>query len=249
MRILILGGTTEASALVERLAGKPHFNVVLSLAGRTAEPKRADVKTRIGGFGGEAGLRQWLLDNRTDAVIDATHPFAARISLNASEACKQASVPLLGLRRPAWHRQPGDLWTEVATMTEAVDALGVEACKAFLTVGRLELAAFSRAPQHHYLVRTIDPIGDALATPHITALRARGPFTESGERALMIEHGIQLLVTKNSGGSATYAKIAAARGLKIPVILVRQPGKPDVTTARNADEAMDWLVALHARTP
>ncbi|WP_207919284.1 precorrin-6A/cobalt-precorrin-6A reductase, partial [Methylobacterium segetis] len=146
MRILILGGTGEASALVRGLAGSGHA-VTLSLAGRTAAPKPEAVPTRIGGFGGPEGLARYLTENGVDRLVDATHPFAARISRNAAEAAAMAGVPLLAIRRPPWERQAADAWREVGSVPEAVAALGEAPLRAFLTVGRQELAAFAAAPQ------------------------------------------------------------------------------------------------------
>ncbi|MBM6592902.1 cobalt-precorrin-6A reductase [Microvirga pudoricolor] len=248
MRILILGGTTEGLALAEALAQMRQDAVMLSLAGRTAAPRRAEARTRIGGFGGVEGLRRWLRENLTDLVIDATHPFAARISANAAQACEREGIPLMAIRRPPWTMRQGDRWIEATSMAEAAEAVGPEPRRVFLTVGRLELDAFNRAPQHHYLVRTIEPVGDALRVPRVTTLQARGPFDEATEEALLAEHGIEVVVTKNSGGPATYGKIAAARRLGLPVVVVSQPDKPVVPTAATVAEAMA-LIKAHGRTP
>ncbi len=248
MRVLILGGTSEAASLAERLAREPAIEAVLSLAGRTGAPKPAPVPTRIGGFGGADGLVRYLADEHVGAVVDATHPFADAISRNAAQACRVAGVALLAIRRPPWRPSAGDRWTDVASMRDAVGALGGTPRRVFLTVGRLELAAFAAAPQHHYLVRTIEPIGDALPVPSLTALRARGPFDEGGERALLRTHAIDVLVTKNSGGAATYGKIAAARALGLPVVVVARPEKPAVEAVEDADAAFAWL-SRHARAP
>jgi precorrin-6A/cobalt-precorrin-6A reductase len=248
MRILILGGTTEASALAGALEHECGIDAVLSLAGRTADPKHAPIPTRIGGFGGVDGLLRYLAEEAIDAVVDATHPFAAQISRNAVAACAARGVPLLAIRRTAWERQDGDRWIEVRTMEQAVEALGREPRRVFLTVGRLELGPFAAAPEHFYLVRTIEPIGDVLPIPQVAALQARGPFDETIERALMTEHRIEILVTKNSGGTATYGKIAAARALGIPVVIASQPSKPDVPAVQNADEALAWIRS-HRRAP
>ncbi len=220
------------------------------MAGRTSDPRPAPIPTRIGGFGGPEGLGRFLTDERMEAVIDATHPFAAVMSRNAAEACARAGVPLLALRRPAWEPREGDRWTEVGSMAEAVAALGPEPRRVFLTVGRLELAPFAAAPQHLYLVRTIEPIGDALPAPNVIAIRDRPPFHEEAERALMEREAIDIVVTKNSGGSATYPKIAAARALGLPVIVVARPEKPTgVQEVATADEAFAWLEHRHGRAP
>ena len=148
MRVLILGGTTEASALGAKLAERADIDAILSLAGRTANPRPSPLPTKTGGFGGAEGLARWLTEHRTDAVVDATHPFAAMMSRNAAAACFRLGLPLLGLRRPPWRAQPGDRWIEVVTMADAVPALGPTPRRAFLTIGRLELAPFATAPQH-----------------------------------------------------------------------------------------------------
>ena len=246
MHVLVLGGTTEASALAARLAGCRDLSATLSLAGRTSFPKPAPVPTRIGGFGGVEGLGRWLTEHRVGAVVDATHPFAAVISRNAAAACAQRGVPLLALRRPPWQAQAGDRWIDVPTMPDAVAALGPTPRRVFLTVGRLELPAFAAAPQHAYMVRTIEPIGDALPVPHVIAIRARGPFNEADERRLMQEHGIEVVVTKNAGGAATFGKIAAARALGLPVVMVARPPKPDALTVESVDAGLAWIEA-HGR--
>jgi precorrin-6A/cobalt-precorrin-6A reductase len=246
MHVLVLGGTTEASALAARLAGCRDLSATLSLAGRTSFPKPAPVPTRIGGFGGVEGLGRWLTEHRVGAVVDATHPFAAVISRNAAAACAQRGVPLLALRRPPWQAQAGDRWIDVPTMPDAVAALGPTPRRVFLTVGRLELPAFAAAPQHAYMVRTIEPIGDALPALDVVTIQDRGPFGETDERRLMQEHGIEVVVTKNAGGAATFGKIAAARALGLPVVMVARPPKPDALTVESVDAGLAWIEA-HGR--
>lgn len=250
MRILVLGGTTEASALAARLAQRPEFSSLLSLAGRTTNPRATPIPTRVGGFGGPIGMATFLREERIHAVLDATHPFAAIMSRNAAQACGLACVPLLALRRGPWRAEPGDRWIDVASMEAAVAALGAAPRAVFLTVGRLELAPFAQAPQHRYFVRTIEPIGNALPVPQVVAIRDRAPFDERTERALMIRERIDCLVTKNSGGAATYPKIAAARALGLPVVMVARPEKPaGVPKTDSVEEAMEWLDALHRVAP
>src|SRR5208283_1843486 len=157
MRLLILGGTSEASALARRIADRPDLDAVLSFAGRTQSPVPPPIPFRVGGFGGITGLKAYLVEHKTNAVIDATHPFAARMSRNAAAACRDLRLPLAVLTRPAWRSQPGDRWTSVAEMAAAVQALGDRPRTAFLTVGGLQLAAFAQAPHHRYIVRTIEP--------------------------------------------------------------------------------------------
>ncbi len=243
MRILVLGGTAEASALARKLAGRADIDATLSLAGRTTNPRPSPLSVRIGGFGGTEGLVRWLAEHDTDAVVDATHPFAAVMSCHAAAACLRLGVPLLALHRAPWQARPGDRWIEVATIADAVPALGPEPRRVFLTIGRLELGPFAAAPQHFYLVRSIEPIGDGLPVPQVTALQAAGPFDEPAERALMQREHINIIVTKNSGGAATYAKIAAARALALPVIVVARPEKPAVANVTCITAALDWIDA------
>ncbi|GLS52195.1 precorrin-6A reductase [Methylobacterium gregans] len=241
MRILILGGTGEASALARALAPRSDLACTLSLAGRTADPKPLPLPTRIGGFGGPEGLAAYLRDERVERLIDATHPFAARISRNAALAAEAAGVPLLAVRRPAWARQPGDDWRAVASVPEAADAIGAAPRTVFVTVGRNEAGAFARAPQHAYLVRTIEPLDGALPVPRLTEIRARGPFGAAAEADFMRGQGVEVLVSKNAGGPATYGKIEAARALGLPVIMVRRPEKPAVACVDDAAGALRWL--------
>jgi precorrin-6A/cobalt-precorrin-6A reductase len=241
MRILILGGTAEARGLAERLAGRSELAVTLSLAGRTAAPARQPVPVRIGGFGGASGLADYLSAERIDALIDATHPYAAVISANAARAARLTGVPLLALRRPPWLPVPGDRWIEVEDVPSAVTALGAAPRRVFLALGRTELAPFVEAPQHRYLVRSVDPVDPPLAVPHAAYVTGRGPFTEIDERALLLTHGIEVVVAKNSGGTATYGKIAAARGLGLAVIMQSRPPLPEVSAVETVEDALAWL--------
>lgn len=243
--MLILGGTGEATALAEGLARRPGVAATLSLAGRTAAPRAAPVRTRVGGFGGAEGLARHFAEAGTDLVVDATHPFAAAISRNAAAACAGAGVPLLAIRRPAWTREEGDRWTEVDDLDAAARALGATPRRVLLTVGRQGLAAFRAAPQHAYLARTIEPAGDRL--PGARTLSARGPFDAAGETALLRAERIDVVVTKNAGGAATYPKLAAARALGLPVVMVRRPEKPAVEAVADAGAALAWIEA-HAGT-
>jgi precorrin-6A/cobalt-precorrin-6A reductase len=240
-RILILGGTTEARRLAERLAARGDLAVTVSLAGRTRQPATQAAPVRIGGFGGAQGLANYLAAERIDALIDATHPYAAIISANAARAATIAGVPLLALRRPPWVAVPGDRWTDVADTTEAVRELGETSRHVFLALGRNEIGAFAQAPQHFYLVRSVDPVDPPLAVPRAYHVTGRGPFTEDDDNALMIEHAIDVIVAKNSGGSATYGKIATARELGLPVILLRRPAVPQVPAVETIEDAADWL--------
>lgn len=244
-RVLILGGTTEASALARLLAGDARFDSMLSMAGRTKAPVAPPIPFRVGGFGGVEGLVTYVKAEHVDALVDATHPFADRMSANAAEASRLAGVPLLAVCRPPWRAGAGDRWNMVADMKEAVAALGTAPRRVLLTIGQKELAPFRAAPQHYYVIRSVDaPEADALP-PKADVITARGPFAEADERRLLQEKRIDVVVTKNSGGTATEAKLAAARGLGLPVVMVERPPRPEVETVETAAEAMAWLVALH----
>ena len=241
MRVLILGGTTEARQLAGRLAVRAGITVTLSLAGRTAAPASQPVPVRIGGFGGAEGLADYLRSEKIDVLIDATHPYAATISANAATAASHAGVAMLALRRPAWTPVAGDRWTEVDHVADAVETLGAAPRRIFLTLGRKEIAPFEAAPQHRYLVRSVDPVVPPLHVPHAIYITGRGPFAEAGERVLLEEHGVEVIVAKNSGGAATHGKIAAARALALPVIMLRRPPLPEVMAVKSVDEALDWI--------
>jgi precorrin-6A/cobalt-precorrin-6A reductase len=241
MKILILGGTAEARALAGALADRKAFAVTMSLAGRTAEPAPQAVPVRRGGFGGADGLARYLRDEQIDALIDATHPYAGIISANAARAAEIAGAKLLALRRPPWTKVAGDDWIEVTSVEEAVEALGNAPRRVFLALGRKELRPFAGAPQHVYLVRSVDPVDPPLAVPHATYIAARGPFTEAEDRALLEGHRIDVIVAKNSGGAATYGKIAAARALRLPVIMLKRPVLPDAESVATVDEVLAWL--------
>ncbi|TPM06745.1 MULTISPECIES: cobalt-precorrin-6A reductase [unclassified Mesorhizobium] len=238
-RILILGGTTEARQLAGKLAAG--YSVMLSLAGRTESPVTQGVPVRSGGFGGADGLAAYLKETSIELLIDATHPYAARISANAAQAARMAGVPIVALRRPGWEPVEGDRWTQVDTTGDAVQALGPAPRRVFLALGRQEVAAFEAAPQHHYLIRSVDPVEPKLAVPDATYLLARGPFREAEERTLLQRHGIDIVVSKDSGGAATYGKIAAARALGLDVVMVHRPVLPEVPSAATVDQLADMV--------
>jgi precorrin-6A/cobalt-precorrin-6A reductase len=196
---------------------------------------------RIGGFGGAEGLAAFLAGEHIDAVVDATHPFASRISANAVAACGAIGTPRVVFTRPAWTREPDDRWIEVATMDDAVTALGTQRRTVFLTQGRLQLAAFARASQHRYIVRAIDRPAEVVALPDHKLILARGPFSIRDELELMKREGIETLVTKNSGGRATYAKIEAARTLGIEVVIMHRPPAPEAEKLHDLDAVMTWI--------
>lgn len=248
LRVLVLGGTTEASALCRILATTwPSCHAVLSLAGATSQPHLPDITTRIGGFGGVEGLCNWLRHNAINAVVDATHPFAAQMSRHAALACAEEHIPLLRLERAGWSATPQDQWLMVPSITDAACALAHDSRwnttrqSVFLTTGRKETRPFLAAPSHHYLFRSIEQPDTADLPPHTQVIRARGPFDLSAELHLMQEHKVSVLVTKNSGGTATYAKLEAARLLGIPVIMIARPPPQDTPCAPTATAALAWL--------
>ena len=241
--ILILGGTTEARQLASRLVADGSV-CLLSLAGRTKEPVAQPVPTRVGGFGGADGLAAYLRNEGFGLLIDATHPYAARISDNAARAATLSGVPLIALRRPAWQHQSGDIWQAVRSVTEAVEALGTAPRRVFVALGRNELAPLEAAPQHRYLIRSVDPVEPPLGVPHADYITARGPFAEADERRLLEEHAIEVIISKNSGGSAAYGKIAAARALGVPVVMIERPALPQAESGESV-EAVATLVRHH----
>ena len=277
MQVLILGGTTEASAIAAGLAGHGGVRAVLSLAGRTRAPVLPAIPARRGGFGGADGLAAYLRDHDVAVLIDATHPFAVQISRNAVLAANAVGIPLLTVRRPEWTQAEGDRWTVVPDIQSAADALsrvvtvqagggGVmedglrsrhphpgpfperEGVRVFLTIGQQDLAPFA-AVTARYLIRSVEPPDPALLPPGARLIAARGPFREADELALLRDEGVDVLVTKNSGGTATAPKLAAARALGIPVIMVARPPAPlilpgDVVPGEivpDAGAALRWI--------
>src|SRR5215468_4679827 len=225
-RILILGGTTEAAQLARAAERHRGLTVISSLAGRTRDPAPLPGATRSGGFGGIEGLIRFIREERIDVVVDATHPYAEQISRHAVVASRSTSVPLVRLERPPWPRQPGDRWALVDSVAEAARVCQDYGRRAFLTVGGKELQAFANLERMWFLVRLVDPPLEPLPLLHCQVVTGRGPFTTEDERKLLQQHRIDMIVAKNSGGDATYGKIAAARALGLPVILVRRPVPP-----------------------
>ncbi|MEV6996327.1 cobalt-precorrin-6A reductase [Streptomyces sp. NPDC093982] len=239
--VLILGGTTEARELAAALAAHPGVRVTTSLAGRVARPGAVAGDVRVGGFGGAEGLADWLRAEHVDTVVDATHPFAESITANAVRAATATGVPSLVLCRPGWRPGPGDRWHEVASLDEAAALLPSLAHRVFLTTGRLGLAVFAHLTDLHFVVRSVDPPEPPMP-PHTEVLLSRGPFTLAEESALLRDHRIDTLVTKDSGGTATAAKLTAARQLALPVVLVRRPPLPEgVETVPDVAGALERL--------
>lgn len=230
-RVLILGGTGEARRLAEALAAEaPHVHVTTSLAGRVSNPGTpAAGDLRVGGFGGAGALAAWLVAHRVDVLVDATHPFAATISAHAAQAAAASGTDHFVMRRPGWPADPRDRRHPARSLADAaaqLPVLGGE--RVFLTTGRQGLAAFAEPEldELHFLVRTVEPPEPPL--PRSTRLLLdRGPYTLEGERALLLEHRVDILVTKDSGGAATEAKLIAARQLGLPVVMVERPPPPE----------------------
>ncbi|MET7397576.1 cobalt-precorrin-6A reductase [Dactylosporangium sp. NPDC005572] len=235
--VLILGGTGEARRLAAALTG---VRVVSSLAGRVAQPSLPPGEVRVGGFGGVAGLTHYLRAERVAAIVDATHPFAARITSNAAAAAAETGVPLLVLRRPGWTSGPGDRWQRVPSLEAAAEAIR-DAGRVFLTTGRQSLPAFAHLTAPWFLSRSVDPPEPPLP-PNVEVLLDRGPFTVETETALLRARAIDVLVTKDSGGDMTAAKLTAARTLAVPVVMVdRPPLPPSVEAVATVAEALARL--------
>ncbi len=213
----------------------------MSFAGRVERPLRQPLPQRVGGFGGVAGLVAYLREARITHVIDATHPFAVQMSRNAVAACAEAGVPLVALTRPAWVPQAGDSWVRVPDIAGAVTALDRPAARVMLAVGRMHLDEFAPNPQHHYLLRLVDPPKGALPFPQAEVIVDRGPFDAEADRALMEQFGTEILVSKNAGGTGAHAKIAAARALGLPVIMIDRPEAPARRELHDPEEVFDWI--------
>ena len=240
LRVLLLGGTTEANQIGRALSAAGVAGVY-SYAGRTATPVPQPLPTRVGGFGGVDGLAGYLKQEQITHVIDATHPFANQISGNAVEACATTSTPLIAFLREPWAEVPGDKWRHVDGFESAASALPKRPARIFLAIGRQHLVPFAAQPQHFYLLRLVDALDTALPLPNAEIVLARGPFTLEGDLALLRDHDITHVVTRNAGGEGARAKLEAARALGLPVIMIDRPTLPERRTADNVDEIMHWL--------
>ncbi|WP_410654027.1 cobalt-precorrin-6A reductase [Amycolatopsis sp. lyj-112] len=239
MTVLVLGGTGEARELAKELVARGE-HVISSLAGRVARPKLPEGEVRVGGFGGPEGLARWLTKNDVTAMVDATHPFAERIGANAVVAARETKTPLLRLARPGWTEQPGDSWRWADDLDHAARLLPGLGERVFLTSGRQGLAAFAGLDDLWFLIRCVDPPEAPIPRRH-EILLDRGPYEPAKERGLMERHHIQVLVTKDSGGAMTAAKLTAARELGLPVIVVRRPPRSGTTSVSTVQEALSWL--------
>jgi len=245
-KILILGGTGDAVKLAANLAIIPEIEVISSLAGRTKRPAALVGQFRIGGFGGAEGLAQYLQLNSIDILIDATHPCAGQITLNGAIASQSVNIPHLMLVRPQWEKTTGDNWIEVESVEAAASAIPESVNRVFITSGRQQLEPFLKRshiyPDTWYLMRSIDP--PDIELPNCEVLLDRGPFSLEQERQLLRDYQIEAIVSKNSGGDATYAKIIAARELGIPIVMVQRPAMPEGEKVTSIKEAIAWLNQL-----
>lgn len=214
---------------------------VYSYAGRTDTPMGQPIHMRVGGFGGVEGLVAYLTDQSITHVIDATHPFAAQMSANAVAACTTTGTPLIALERAPWTPGEGDRWTHVPDIPGAVATLDVPPQRVFLAIGRQHLEPFAAQPQHHYLLRLVDPPTGPLPLPQVQVSVARGPFDVAGDTAMLEAHGTQVVVAKNAGGKGAVAKIAAARALGLPVVMIDRPMIPARRVARTVKDVIAWL--------
>lgn len=238
--ILLLGGTSQASALA-RLLAQRGVAATLSYAGRTDTPLAQPIAMRIGGFGGIEGLVAYLRAERITHLVDATHPFAATMSAHAVEAARRASVAHVALTRPAWRAQPGDRWTHVPDMAGAVAALAGPPRRVMLALGRMHVETFAAQPQHHYLLRFVDAPATPPGLPRHSLIVDRGPFSVEDDLRLMQVHGIDLVVSKNAGGTGAEAKIIAARQLGVPVVMIDRPTMPARTEMHAPQAVLRWL--------
>ncbi|WP_040748408.1 cobalt-precorrin-6A reductase [Nocardia transvalensis] len=243
MRVLLLGGTREARELAEIATGERGVEIVSSLAGRVRAPVLPAGPVRVGGFGGVEGLRTWLADNDIDALVDATHPFAGTMSDHAAAAGASLGIPVLHLRRPGWREVPGDRWIRVPDLRGAAETVATRGDRVFLTIGRQGVAAFAHLTGQWFLIRAIDPPTGEVPESH-EVLLARGPFTVADEQRLLTDRRIDVLVTKDSGGDLTAAKLTAARTRGVPVVMVDRPPLPAGAAAvETASAVREWLRA------
>ncbi|WP_413175703.1 cobalt-precorrin-6A reductase [Anabaena azotica] len=247
LRVLILGGTGDAAELVARISNITGIEAIASLAGRTREPVLPTGNVRVGGFGGVTGLVEYLQHQQIHVLIDATHPFANHISWNAAAAATAAGIPRLLFNRPPWEKFPSDNWIEVENITDAAAVLEQQALenqvkRVFLTIGRQEVSAFSHLQELWFLMRMIDQPNADIVTPPGMTLCDRGPFNLENEREILNHHQIDTIVSKNSGGNATYPKIIAAREMGIKVVMVNRPPIPPGEQVPDVESAVKWLL-------
>ncbi|NAO97968.1 cobalt-precorrin-6A reductase [Halomonas sp. MG34] len=240
IKILILGGTSEASALASAVA-KHGLPAIFSYAGRVATPKPQPLPTRIGGFGGVRGLAAFVAHERITHIVDATHPFAAQMSTNVLAAATQCGVKAIALTRPAWQPVEGDQWHSVASIDAAVSALAGPPQRVLLAIGRMHLSAFTTQPQHHYVLRLVDRPASPPPLPDASTVIDRGPFKLEGDLALLETQRIQRIVCKNSGGEGAASKLTAARTLGLPIVMIERPALPPRHEVHRIDDVLSWL--------
>jgi precorrin-6A/cobalt-precorrin-6A reductase len=240
-RVLILGGTGDAVRLAARAVALPGVEVITSLAGRVRQPVAPPGRMRIGGFGGAKGLVDYVQQEHIDLLIDATHPFATHMSYQAATAAQICGLPHMMLVRPPWEPVAGDRWLAVESLAAAIAVLPGVARRVFLTIGRQELAAFAPLQELWFLMRMIDPPMPDTPMPPGTLILERGPFTLQEEQRLLQTYAIEAVVSKNSGGDATYAKIMAARELGLPVVMIQRPPLPAGEQVADVEHAVAWL--------
>jgi precorrin-6A/cobalt-precorrin-6A reductase len=241
LRVLILGGIGDAVELAIKIANIPGIEVITSLAGRTREPANLPGNVRTGGFGGVRGLTNYLREMQIDLLIDATHPFANQISENAAAATQEVGIPRLMVIRPPWEKLEDDDWLEVEDNLAAATALANRAKRVFLTIGRQEIGTFAHLQEIWFLMRMIDPPNTDVIVPPGLILCDRGPFNLENEQEILLKYNIDTIVSKNSGGNATYPKIIAARKLGIKVVMVNRPPVPPGKQVADVDSACKWL--------
>jgi len=227
--------------MLARLLAGAGADAIFSYAGRTDKPVVQPLPTRVGGFGGVAGLVEYLRAEQITHVVDATHPFAAQMSTNAVAACIEAGVALVGLERPGWPQGEGDRWTHVGDMARAVAILPSEGARVFLAIGKQHVSDFAVKPGNFYLLRLVDPPAGPLPLPNAKAVTARGPFDMASDRQLLDQHAITHIVAKNSGGTGARAKLDAARALGLPVVLIDRPHVPPRPVLDRPEAVMAWL--------
>jgi precorrin-6A/cobalt-precorrin-6A reductase len=240
MRVLILGGTSEANLLAAAVAAAG-LDAIYSYAGRTQVPVNQPLSTRVGGFGGAGGLAEFIRQEKFTRVVDATHPFATGISRNVLVACAETKTPLMALERKPWVRESGDIWIEVDDVAAAVAALPEARANIFLAIGRQHIAPFAAKPQHAYTLRFIDAPDGPLPLPDADLIVSRGPFTLAGELELMRSRPIAWIVARNSGGAGARPKIDAARELGLPIVMIKRPELPERLRVESVTEVMHWL--------
>lgn len=241
--LLILGGTAEAADLAAAATARfgAALRITYSLAGRTRTPAPVAGASRVGGFGGADGLAAWLRSNRVNLVVDATHPYAREISAHARQACEAADIPRLVLARPSWRAAPGDDWRCVPDLDTAAAVLPDIAQRAFLSIGSMRLGAFAGLRTVHLVVRTVDPPRETLPLADYSVVLGRGPFDVAAERCLLRRERIGAVVSRNSGGRSTYAKIEAARSLELPVVMISPPPREAGAIRESVEGVLEWI--------